>query len=142
MNKLNVRTTTYCEIEKQLGLLTDDGLNTLLERLQAIVEFRRNAGMFYDGLLNIIKLFRSLKIERDYDWGNTLTINDFDEINNLIFNNQSNRVDIEKWFMREMLTELAELIDEDYRYGLATLNDNTLLNNLLFYLTIVKIHFN
>ncbi|MEX3625388.1 hypothetical protein [Viridibacillus arvi] len=141
MNKLNISLSTYCEIEKQLGIHTDDGLNTLLGRLLDIVDFRRNAGRSeYNELLNIIKLFRSLKIERDDSWGNTITIDDFDEINNLIFNNQNDRATIEKWFIRDMLTGLAEMIDEDYRYDLDIPNDTDLLRNLLFYLTIVRLN--
>lgn len=74
-NILNIDSSTYCGIEKQLGLLTDDGLNRLLEQLQRIADTRRNACMIeYDGLLKVIKLIRTSKIERDTHLGNILTM--------------------------------------------------------------------
>lgn len=92
MNKLNISSSLYCEIEKQLGILTDEGLNGLLERLEEIARDRKNAGMVeYEGLLKITRLIGSLEIERDRSLGNMLIINNYNEINEIVFENQSSK---------------------------------------------------
>lgn len=142
MNKLHIELSTYCEIEIQLGILTDDGLNRLLARLQDIVDTRQNAGMIgHVGLFNIIKLIRILKIERDDSWGNTLTIDDYDEINKMVFDNQSNKEKIKIWLLKDMLVDVAEMIDEGFSYGLDSSDETKLLNDFLFYLTIIRLRF-
>lgn len=142
MNKLHIGISTYCEIEKQLGILTDDGVIRLIDQLQEIVEFRQNASMIsHNGLFNIIKLMRILEIERDDNWGNTLTIDDYDEINKMVFNNQSNKEEIKIWLLKDMLVDVAEIIDEGFRYGLDGSEETKLLNDFLFYLTILRLRF-
>jgi len=139
MNILNINSTTYSEIEKELGILTHDGLKELLERLENIAHDRENAGMVeYEGLLKITRLIESLKIERKADF-NTLTISDYEEINKVVFDNWSSKEKIKVWILRGMLTDLAELIDEGFRYGLGNSNETKLLNNFLFYLTTLYI---
>src|SRR5699024_6501936 len=139
MNILNINSTTYSEIERELGILTDDGLKELLERLEGIAHDRENAGMVeYKGLLKITKLIDSLKIERKANL-NILTISDYEEINKVVFDNRSSKEKIKVWILRGMLTDLAELIDEGFRYGLGDSNETKLLNDFLFYLTTLYI---
>lgn len=139
MNILNINSTTYSEIEKELGILTDDGLNELIEQLEDIAHDRENAGMVeYKGLLKITKLIDSLKIERKANL-NILTISDYEEINKVVFDNRSSKEKIKVWILRGMLTDLAELIDEGFRYGLGDSNETKLLNDFLFYLTTLYI---
>src|SRR5699024_352604 len=140
MNKLNIYSSTYCEIEKQLGILTNEGLNDLLKRLNYIVSDRLNAGLVeHEGLQNIIKLFDVLTIERDSSFGNALVVNNLQLINKVVFDNKSNQSAIEHWLYRGMLKDLAEMIDEGFRYGLDSSDETKLLKDFLFYLTTVYI---
>lgn len=143
MNKLNISPSTYCEIEKQLGLLTDEGVNRLLNQLQMIVDTRRNVAMVeYEGLLKIIKLIKTLKIKLDDSYGNMLIIEEFASINNAVFDNRATIEEIKLWLMRDMLTDIAEMIDEGFRYGIDKDSDEAIvLYDLLFYLTVTHLRF-
>lgn len=143
MNKLNISSSTYCEIEKQLGILTDEGLNGLLERLEEIAHNRENAGMVeYEGLLKITRLIGSFEIERDRSLGNMLIINNYNEINEIVFENQSSKKKIKLWLLKDMLMDVAEMIDEGFRYGLDDSYETDKLKDFLFYLTRLFIRFN
>lgn len=95
----------------------------------------------YDGLLKVIKLIRTSKIERDTHLGNVLTIDDFAEINKVVFDNQSNKEEIKIWLLNDMLKSIAEMIDEGFRYGLDDSEETKLLHDFLFYLTMVNLRF-
>src|SRR5699024_1380561 len=91
-NKLNITEGTYTGVEKQLNILTDDGLDGLLKKLTDISVDRLNSGLVeYEGLQNIVKLFDLLTIERDNSIGNRLTIDDWKVVNEVVFNNESNQ---------------------------------------------------
>lgn len=140
MSRLNIDKSTYGEIEKQLGILTNEGLNELLEQLTQIAHNRLNAGLvLHKELLQIVSLFELLDIEREIGFGNTLTITNYADINRAVFNNQANEKEIEYWLLRGMLENVAEIIDEGFRYGMENSEETMLLRSFLFYLTSIRI---
>jgi len=141
-NKLNITEGTYTGVEKQLNILTDDGLDGLLKKLTDISVDRLNSGLVeYEGLQNIVKLFDLLTIERDNSIGNRLTIDDWKVVNEVVFNNESNQSAINYWLYRGMLSDLAEVIDEGYRYGLGGNSDidTRLIKQLLYFFNTVYV---
>jgi len=143
-NIINIIDATYTQNEKRLGILTDEGLNDLLEKFTDIASDRLNAGLVeYKVLQDIVKLFDVLTIERDSSVGNRIIINNWQQIDEVVFDNKSNKSAIEYWLYRGMLNDLAEMIDEAYRYGMGGNDDydTRKLKGFLYFLnsTYVKI---
>lgn len=142
MNTLHITASTYSEIESKLGILTDEGFTKLLDELQDIADSRLNSGMVeYVGLVNHVTLMRSLKLEREGQLGNTLSISNFDTLNQQLFDNQASTETIKQWLLKGMIEDIAEVIDEGFRYGLDDSEETTLLSDYLFYLTLLKVRF-
>src|SRR5699024_4194355 len=144
-NTLNITERMYTKIEKKLGILTDNGLNVLLNKLTDISSDRMESGLVeYEGLQNIVKLFDVLTIERESTVGNMRVVNNWELINKVDFDNKSNQSAIEYWLYRGMLNDLAEIIDEGYRYGMGGKEDfeTKLLKQFLFYLNSIYVKIN
>ncbi|MDF2854341.1 MAG: hypothetical protein K0Q87_192 [Neobacillus sp.] len=143
MNSLNITDwASHSDIEKKLGILTNEGFSAFMDKLSYIATYWQESGLVcFDGLVNIVKFFKTVNIERDTRWGNTLIIDDYREINETNFDNKSDELSIKRWVLREMMTDVADMIDEGFRYGMENFQETEVLKDFLFYLALMTIFF-
>ncbi|NFK66332.1 hypothetical protein FDB14_17475 [Clostridium botulinum] len=117
-NILYISPSTYGEYEEKLKILNKEGFDKLLKKLEDESIDRNLAGMVhYEDLKNIVKTLLAFdKIDFDGDYGTGMVIRNWKKLNETINLNMT-EYECMQWILNGMINELANIIDEDIRYG-------------------------
>ncbi|WP_315069356.1 hypothetical protein [uncultured Clostridium sp.] len=120
-NIFYISSSTYGEYEEKLKILNKEDFDKFLEALEALEaeSIDRNlAGMVhYEGLKNIAKTFLAFdKIDFDGHYGTGMVIRNWNKLNEAINLNMT-KYECMQWILNGMINEVANIIDEDIRYG-------------------------
>ncbi|WP_080871763.1 hypothetical protein [Oceanobacillus timonensis] len=145
MNKFIIGSqNTYGEEKEKLGIIDKNSFNKFLEDLEYIDADRINAGMVGGNhCTKIANTLRCFEISFDNRYSDILYINNLSIINNSVFNGEKTDLEILLWVSKEMAEGIAEILDENIRYG-GFYDDNFLKNTRDFllqtYISCVNYH--
>jgi len=135
-NVLYISSSNYGEYEEKLKILNKEGFDKFLKLLEDESINRNLAGMVqYEGLKDIVKTFLAFdKIEFDEDYATGMVIRNWKNLNQKINLNMTEYECIQ-WILNGMINDVANIIDEDIRYG----TDNSFFKDLRDFLCLINI---
>lgn len=119
MNKFIIGpNSTYGQEKEKLGIKDKQSFDKFLNDLEYTDSDRINAGMVVTNeCTKIANTLRCFEISFDNRHSDIFYINDLSIINDKIFNGERTDLGVLLWVSKEMTECLAEIIDENIRYG-------------------------
>ncbi|KEI84170.1 hypothetical protein EJM73_06475 [Clostridium botulinum] len=135
-NIINISDSSYGEYATKLNILTEEGFKNLLNELKEEC-VNRNLSGFVEGerlelIANTLSSFDEIRFDTYY--GPTMIIKNWDSLRKKLNPNMSERECV-KWILNGMINTVAEIIDEDIRYGVS----NDFYKNLRDFLCLMRI---
>lgn len=131
MNKLILGSASnyYGKYKDKLGIRDKTSFNIFLKKLENNDVERNCSGMVQTKTCSeIAKTLRCFKIEFKEDYHDNLIIDDLSAINTSVFSNDKTNMEMLLWLTKGITEELADKIDENFRYSGFT--DNEFLCNV------------